>query len=78
MQEKIIKMLLEHGANPELKNDRDEIPVNLCIENQNLVGIKLLMKSIPFNLQSETKTNNFIYYLTNLTCEGADETRFVL
>lgn len=31
MQEKVIMKLLEHGADPDLQNERGELAVNLCI-----------------------------------------------
>lgn len=75
MQSSLIKLLLKNGANPEIKNNKGKTPVDLCIDNENLIGIQLLLNEINFEPQS--KNNHFIYYLTNLACRGKDEMKFV-
>lgn len=78
MQEVLIGLLLKNGANPNLLNQRGQKPVNLCIENQNSVGIQLLLEDIPFDMQPQTKNNHFVYYLTNIACKGKNQIKFVL
>lgn len=70
MQGMLIRLLLENGADPGIANERGQKPVNLCIENENSVGIQLLLEEIPFDIQPQTKNNHFVYYLTNIACKG--------
>ena len=77
MQSSLIKLLLNHGANPEIKNTKLKTPVDLCIDNENLIGIQLLLREINFQSQTQSKNNHFVYYLTNLACRGKDEMKFV-
>lgn len=67
---KLIGLLLEYGADPQIENDRGYKAVNLCIENENIVGIQLLLKTIPFDLQPPTRNNNYVFYLTNIAIMG--------
>ncbi len=39
----LIPLLLENGAEPDILNDRGEKPSDLCIRNDNLSGIQLLL-----------------------------------
>lgn len=70
MQKTLITLLLENGANPNIVNEKNQKPVNLCIDNENSVGIQLLLEDIPFDIQPPTKNNHFVYYLTNIACKG--------
>ena len=70
-------MLLRYGADPETENDRGDKPLKLCIENENLVGIQLLLRDIPFDMQPG-RISSYIYYLTKIACLGWKEMQFVL
>lgn len=70
-------MLLEHGCDALINNDRGETAIALCIGNENMVGMRLLLKEIPFDLPP-TRNNHFVYYLANLACLGHEEMDFVL
>lgn len=48
MQKTLITLLLENGANANIVNEKNQKPVNLCIDNENCVGIQLLLEEIPF------------------------------
>lgn len=78
MQGILIKQLLAYGADSEIMTEKQHKPVNYCIENENSIGIQLLMKEIPFDIQPPTKNNHFVYYLTNIACRGKAEVFFVL
>ena len=81
MQKEVISLLISYGADPAIANQKDQKPVNLCIENENYFGIELLLQEIPFHnrLNSEpvNKKNHFVYYLVNLACRGKRELNFV-
>ena len=66
MQKRLIQNLLKFGASPEVENERGEKPLRLCIENDNLTGIQLLLNEIPFDLPHRS----YIYYLTKIGCLG--------
>ena len=78
MQEYLIKELLRNGADPEICTEKLQKPVNYCIDNENLIGIQLLLKEIPFDSPSLSKSSHFVYYLTNIACRGKKEVTFVL
>lgn len=44
MQRILIKLLLSSGADESIQNERGQKPVNLCIDNENIVGIQLLLR----------------------------------
>ena len=44
MQYSIITLLKQHGANNYIKNEKNQTPVDLCINNENLIGVQLLLK----------------------------------
>ena len=41
------------------------------------MGIQLLLTEIPFELHPPTRNNNYVYYLTNISCLGWKEMQFV-
>ena len=43
MQHRLINLLLKYGADPNVENEKGEKPLKLCIENENIVGIRLLL-----------------------------------
>lgn len=81
MQKDVITLLLAHGADPAIANQKEQKPVNLCIQNENYVGIQLLLQEVPFhnrlNGQQVNKKNHFVYYLVNLACRGKHQLGFV-
>lgn len=77
MQGRLIQLLLKHGADPEVENERGDRALKLCIENENLVGMQLLMREVPFELQPPTRNNSYIYFLTNIACQGWNQMQYV-
>lgn len=77
MQSKLIRLFIDHGANTKIKNQKGKTPVDLCIDNENLIGVQLLLTEIPFQTEGSNKVNKFIHYLTNLACRGKEQMKFV-
>lgn len=43
MQKVLINLLIKNGADSQILNEKGQKAVNLCIENENSVGIQLLL-----------------------------------
>lgn len=77
LQEKVITLLLKYGLNRSILNKNKDTAFEMCVENGNLTGIRLLM-SDDIDLEYQTSNGTTIMqYLSNMAALGIEEIKFV-
>ena len=68
--EKLITLLLSKGIDPLSENKKKETPLKMCIENYNLIGVKILLpERIDFEIESSSGYS-VMHCLSNIACKG--------
>ena len=68
---------MNKGIDPLAENKKKETPLKMCIENYNLIGVKILLpERIDFELESSSGYS-IMHCLSNIACKGNEEMNFV-
>ncbi len=68
--EKLITLLLSKGIDSLSENKKKETPLKMCIENYNLIGVKILLpERIDFEIESSSGYS-VMHCLSNIACKG--------
>lgn len=77
MQDKVIGLLLRYGIQRSLLNKNKETAFEMCVENGNLTGMRLLM-SEEIDLDYQTSNGmTILHYFASMAALGSEEIKFV-
>lgn len=78
MQYELILKLESKGSCCEVENKKGETPITLCLEKENIEGLKLLLNE-QMNLQTENSSGStLLHYFSHLASEGLEGIQFVI
>jgi ankyrin repeat protein len=77
VQDRVINLLISYGINKTIQNKNKETAFEMCVENANLTGIRLLM-SDDIDLDYQTSNGlTILYYLGSIASLSNEEIKFV-
>lgn len=71
-------LLLNHHVEPNLTNKKNQTPIDLCVENSNIVGMKLLLTpKVSLNYESSSGMT-ILHYLSKIASQDCEGMEFVI